>query len=545
MSNAPMHLEPPLPDPLYLEPRLEPPLASLLKETAFLHGLVAALGSPLHILLPEQIAANAERFRAVYRRHRLAGRIYFAHKANRSSALVRRLAATGERLGAGLDVASLGELRHGLGAGFAGERIVATGPKSPEFLWLAARSGVTVNADGVQEVEEAARLVRAYGLPRLRLLLRLSEFETPASGTRTLSRRSRFGTPVKDLDATLDAVERHREALEPIGVGYHLDTTGLDEKAKALEGCLRAMEELRIRGFSPRAVDVGGGFGTGYLAHAAQWERYTTALTDAVMGRRPPLTWGGHGYGLRVENGTLKGALALYPAHRQVAGAGYLDALLSRPAPGLGRPLGTLLLESMYELYAEPGRALADQCGLSLATVLEVRRTDTGEHLVRLAMNAGDVSLEDHGVLMDPVPLAREGSPEQCPEGSREHGREEGPVGVHLMGNLCLESDLISRRKAFLPRLPRPGDLLAFANTAGYCMDFGATRAQRQPLARRVAVWQEPGARGTGGWQWRLDQEYWPITRTHPDTDTNTGADTDTDTRTDTRTGTPTGGPYA
>ncbi|WP_240139350.1 Y4yA family PLP-dependent enzyme [Streptomyces sp. MUM 178J] len=538
MSNAPMHQEPPspeppFPEPLYLEPRLESALESLLKETSFLQGLVAALGSPLHILLPEQIASNAERFRGVFRRHQLTGRIFFAHKANRSSSLVRRLAATGERLGAGLDVASLGELRHGLGAGFAGERVVATGPKSPEFLWLAARSGVTVNADGVQEVEEAARLVRTYGLPRVRLLLRLSEFETPASGTRTLSRRSRFGTPVKALDTLLDAVERHRDALEPIGVGYHLDTTGLDEKATALEGCLRAMEELRIRGFTPRAVDVGGGFGTGYLAHAGQWDRYTSALTDAVMGGRPPLTWGGHGYGLRVENGTLKGSLALYPAYRSVAGPGYLDALLSRPAPGLGRPLGTLLLESMYELFAEPGRALADQCGLSLATVLEVRRAEAGEYLVRLAMNAGDVSLEDHGVLMDPVLLPQ--------EDGRGHGRGEGPVGVHLMGNLCLESDLITRRRVCLPRLPRQGDLLAFANTAGYCMDFGATHAQQQPLARRVAVWQEE--RGTGGWRWRLDEEYWPITRTGTDTDTGTG--TDTDTGSGSGTGTPTGGPYA
>ncbi|MFB9517251.1 Y4yA family PLP-dependent enzyme [Streptomyces purpureus] len=478
--------------PLYLEPRPARRSSSLLASAAFLHQLVDALGSPLNVLLPDQIAENAARFRSVLARHHLTGRIFFAHKTNRSSALVRRLAATGTDL----DAASLGELQHALAAGFTGGRIMATGPKDPEFLWLAARAGATVNADGPGELETAARLVRDYGLPRLRVVLRLAEFET--SGARRLSRRSRFGWSVKALDSLLDVLERHRDELEPLGVGYHLDTTSVDEKATALEGCLRALEELRLRGFEPRAVDVGGGFGISYLAHAGQWERYTTALTDAVMGRRPPITWGGHGYGLRSENGILKGALGLYPAHRPVAGEDYLDELLTRPAPSLGRSLGTLLLESLADLYAEPGRALADQCGLTLGKVLEVRRTDTGEHLVRLAMNAGDVGLEDHGVLMDPVIVPRD------PGRGQDDG--EGPVAAYLMGNLCLEADLITRRAVFLPRPPHPGDLLAFANTAAYCMDFGATHAQQQPVARKVAVSGEAGS-----WRWCLDDQYWPI----------------------------------
>ncbi|MFF3859973.1 Y4yA family PLP-dependent enzyme [Streptomyces sp. NPDC002209] len=484
--------------PLYLEPRLAPRLAALLGSAPFLHTLVDALGSPLNVLVPDQIAQNTEGFRSVYRRHRLGGHVFFAHKANRSRSLVRRLTTAD----AAVDVASLQELRSALGDGFPADRIMATGPKDPAFLWLAARSGVTVNADGPGELEALAGLVRRHDLPRPRVLLRLGEFET--SGPRMLSRRSRFGTSVKALGPLLDLLERHRDRLDPVGVAYHLDTTSPDEKAIALEGCLRAMDELRLRGFQPRAVDIGGGFGVSYLAHAAQWDRYTSALTASVMGRRPPLTWGGHGYGLHSEGGTLRGALSLYPAHRPVAGAAYLDALLSQPAPTLGRPLGTLLLESLYDLYTEPGRALADQCGLSLARVLEVRHRDTGPAFVRLAMNANDVSLEDHGILMDPVLVPRDGGPA---------GPQE-PVGVHLMGNLCLEADLVTRRTVFLPRLPRPGDLLGFANTAGYCMDFSATRAQQQPVARKVAVRREGAA-----WRWCLDEEYWPIEEYRPITD--------------------------
>ncbi|WP_225095489.1 alanine racemase [Streptomyces sp. CoH27] len=482
--------------PLYLAPRLGERLRSLLESRELLHTLTDALGSPLNMVVPEQLAANLERFRAVYGRHHLSGQVFFAHKANRSSALLRRLAATD----AGVDVASLGELQHALGAGFTPDRIMATGPKNPEFLWLAARTSVTVGVDSREELEQLALLGRKFALPPLRVLLRLSGFE--AAGVRVLSRRSRFGTPLTEREGLLEAVERHGAAVELAGVAYHLDTTSVTEKATALEGCLRVLEECRSRGLRPSIVDIGGGFGVDYLADGGQWERYTTELTGAVLGTRPPLTWDGHGYGLRNEGGTLRGSLGLYPAHRPVAGPHYLDELLAHPAASFGgRPLAALLLEHLYDLYAEPGRALLDQCGLTLATVLEVREPENGgELLVRLAAKADDIALEEHGVLMDPVVVPR------CPAPA-----DTGPVAVHLFGTRCLETDLITRRTVFLPRRPGPGDLLAFTNTAGYCMDFHATHAQRQPVARKVAAWEEGGA-----WRWCLDDRYWPTTSMDP-----------------------------
>ncbi|MEU9710926.1 Y4yA family PLP-dependent enzyme [Streptomyces sp. NPDC047967] len=488
--------------PLYLRPRVEAPLALLLSDRVFLHSLVDALGSPLNVLLPEALSVNVARFRAVYSRHHLVGRVYFAHKTNRSSALLRRLAAE-DPAAVGVDVASVEELRHALSCGFTGDRIMATGPKDAAFLWLAARVGATVNLDSPGELERLSGLVRAHGLSRIAVLVRLSGFEhrsgREAAGTRLLSRRSRFGTPVRDTEALLSVLERNAETVEFVGAAYHLDTTGVEEKARALEQCVLFLDECRARGLAPRSLDIGGGFGVGYVAEAGEWERWTSALTEAVLGLRPPLTWRGHGYGLRNEGGTVRGAAALYPAHRPTAGPGYLDELLSLPAPAWGRPPATLLLEHLHDLHIEPGRSLVDQCGLSLARVLDVRAADadSGQYLVHLAMNAGDMSLEEHGVLVDPVLLPRT-------ETTAGDGK---PVGVYLTGNLCLEADLITRRLVFLPQLPRAGDLLAFVNTAGYAMDFHAHHAQRQPVARTVAVERRGEA-----WNWSLDQDYWPIT---------------------------------
>ncbi|WFE98716.1 Y4yA family PLP-dependent enzyme [Micromonospora sp. WMMD964] len=446
------------------------------------------MGSPLGVILPHRLRDNIAAFRAVFDEHRLSGEMYYAHKANRSSALVRELAATD----AGIDVASLAELQHALGAGFVPHRIMATGPKNEEFLWLCARTGVTVGADSVGEMATLARLVTDWSLPRVRVMARLSGFAS--SGVRLGSRRSRFGVPAAETSEILDVVEKHPDALDLVGVAFHLDTIGLPEKAAALEGCLGALDECRRRGLRPWSVDIGGGFGVDYLADGVQWERYTSALTEAVLGRRAPLTWNGHGYGLRAEGGHVRGSLSLYPAHRPVSGPAYLDRLLRTLAPELRRPLGTLLLDNMYDLHIEPGRALLDQCGLVLARVLEVRDEADGDTIVRLDCNARDVSLEEHGVLMDPVVVHR-----TTPAGP-------GPVGVYLFGNLCLEADLITRRKVFLPSRPRTGDLLAFVNTAGYLMDFSATQALHQPIGRKVALYRDGGA-----WRWCLDEQYWPV----------------------------------
>jgi diaminopimelate decarboxylase len=482
-------------EPLYLRPRLSPQTASLLQEPGLLHSLVDALESPLNIVLPEQIAVNTANFQAVFTKHRLKGRVLFAHKATASSALLRRLANTG----AGVDVASLGELRHALGCGFAPERIVATGPKSPQFLWLAARVGATVAVDSPGELDVLADLIRAHALPRCRILLRLSGFSGPA--VRVLARRSRFGIPMADLDSVLAQAARHSDVLDLTGVSYHLDTTSLTEKATALEGCLQALGACREHGMAPDVIDIGGGFGISYLAHREDWDTYTSELSAAVLGTRPSLTWSSHAYGLRNDKGTLRGSLAVYPSWRPAAGEHYLDELLSAPSSAAlgGRPLASLALEHLYDVHAEPGRALLDQCGLTLATVLEVRPSpDSSADLwVRLAAKADDIALEEHGVLLDPLLVPR-------PGGRGEIGG--GPVGVYLFGHLCLETDLITRRTVHLPRAPRAGDVMAFVNTAAYCMDFHSSRSQRHPAARKVAAWVSDGS-----WKWCLDEAYWPL----------------------------------
>ncbi len=332
-------------EPLYLAPRLESRAAALLDSPSFLHSLTAALGSPLNVVLPDQIADNVRRFQDVYARHRLAGRIAFAHKANRSSALVRRLAAlapagggtAGRRPSASTWRPSASSSTPWAAASppTGSPRPARRTPPScgwppapaPPSAWTppanSPRSPHSSSATGCPCVRDAAAL---------RLLLARHPHPHPAQP---------LGIPADEADALLDLAEKHRDSVELTGISFHLDTMALTEKAVALEGVRAGPGRVPPPRAAPRAVDIGGGFGVDYLADGAQWEAYTTELTRALLGKREPITWEGHGYGLRGENGTLRGALGVYPGHRPVAGPRYLDELLGQAAPALGRPLAT------------------------------------------------------------------------------------------------------------------------------------------------------------------------------------------------------------
>ena len=91
-------------------------------------------------------------------------------------------------------------------------------------------------------------------------------------------------------------------------------------------------------------------------------------------------------------------------------------------------------------------------------------------------MKRQDVCFLDQEIFVDPIIL-------------RQSDRPAGPsVPVYFAGNLCLESDLVCRHRVLLPGLPEPGDLAVFVNTAGYFMDFSASEAIMQPIAKKAAI---------------------------------------------------------
>lgn len=468
---------------LKLTPLIHEEVKRFLNREDEILDLVNALGSPLNVLFPCILSENIKMFTDVFDQYSVSGRVFFAHKCNRSDSITRQLSVEN----ASIDVSSVKELQHALGSGFTPDRIECTGPKSIELLGLCLQLGVFINVDSLWELEQLDKLTKSRWSDRpAKLLLRLAGFSSKHS--RFLNKASRFGIAYRDLDLALGLLEKN-DHLELRGFSFHLDTISVLERTIAVENCIEAIERSVSRGFCPNILNLGGGYKVNYLESENEWNSYTSAIKEGVLGTAEPLAWHGNSFGLSAEKGTLRGNFNSYNYYDSTSGGAFLEELLNQRLLNIGETtVGAFLRDNMIELWIEPGRSLVNQCGITLAKVNCVRSSSNGDSLINVCMKRQDISFLDQEIFVDPLLIKSDSS-------------ERKPTQAYLAGNLCLESDLVYRHKTFFDHSPKSDDILVFPNSAGYFMDFSATESIMQSIARRIAVAQN---------KWFMDDCYWP-----------------------------------
>ncbi|NJC72465.1 decarboxylase [Planosporangium thailandense] len=455
-----------------LAPRIHPLVASFLRRRDLLDEVVARFGSPVHVVFPEVFAENVAAFRALLDGYGFRYRICYAHKVNQSRALVRAAL----RAGLGVDVASPGELANALASGFTTDHIEVTGPKGDAFLRDLVTHELTVNVDNLWELDRVACLAaRQSGGHRAAVLLRMCGFGSSDRATPA----SRFGIPLAQATRALELVRQRHDVLDFRGLSFHLDTNDVRDKVAAVDACLALVERAYALGLTPRVLDVGGGFRQVFLADAGAFDDYLHALRRGLAGDGEPLTWAGHTFGYSYDGGAVRGIPVFHKYGNSTPGPEFLRELLDSPLDGHdGRTVAQVLADNLLELWVEPGKALVDQAGLTLAGVEFVKEAADGSVLVNLDIARDTITPADQEVMVDPAIVYR---------GARQDYRHE-PCGVYFAGNLCLERDMVSNHKIWLERLPLPGDLVVFVNTAGYQMDLSASQALMRPRPPKLAA---------------------------------------------------------
>lgn len=443
----------PLTLPAHPDPRLDAILAGDLP-----HELAHAFGRPFHLLLPDRYDANVAAFRAALDEADVNGRLYYAKKANKAAAWIERCALNGT----GVDVASTGELREALGHGVRGTNIVVTGPaKTEDLLRLAVLQGCLIAVDAPDELD---RLIAVAAATRpARLLLRRLPPAQP---------HSRFGMNDGELHTALGRCREACHAVRMEGFSFHLSGYAVPPRAdlagELVELCLKA----RAMGLQADRISIGGGFAVDYVA-ADDWERFTHQQCPADYHAAKSFS--------RED---------FYPYHSPVAGADALRAILAARPGGTGPALADRLRDAGVLLVMEPGRALLDGAG---CTVFRVQGVKARGGYAILTVDGTSLSLSEQWFnseyLPDPTLLPVEGRP------------ADGPVRACVGGATCLESDMLTWRKAVFPSRPRPGDLLVYPNTAGYQMDSNESPFHDLPLPPKVVV-DDTGGRT----RWRLDR---------------------------------------
>ncbi len=471
-------------------PLMHSAIGRFLANKQLVFALLDGLGSPLNVVFPRHILDTIARFEDVYRNRQLQGKVFYTSKPNKSISLKKQAALTK----VGLDVSSEGELITALRSGFDAERIEATGPKNIDYLALSAQQGIIVVVDNFTEFQQLVALNNLTGKRKTRILVRLNGFDSgPIKFTAT---DGILGFSVKDAPAVIDYLVEHKEDFDFLGFAFNFYAGDYSRRPSAIEACLQLTFECLRRGLTPKALNIGGGYVVQYAADQNEWNAYIEELKASVLGSRPSLTWNDSGLGFRREDGLLKGAPNFLEHYHKKAGHEDLAAILDNPLPAFdGYSTSRILSDNMIELYVEPGRALVDQCAITLSHVNMAKDSMMGHQLVVLDMNRSNLNSNQLQLMTDPVVVHRE-APTQLADD-----------GVMYVGNLCLSHDMIQYHKTFPDFVPQTGDAVAFINTAAYQMDFSETDVLRQRIAQKVALVES----APGQFRWFLDDLYNPL----------------------------------
>ncbi|MBI1271680.1 pyridoxal-dependent decarboxylase [bacterium] len=466
-------------------------IARFLSEKELVFGLLDGFGSPLNVIFPENISETIERFKTVYKQRQLQGRIFYTSKPNKSLALKKQASC----YDVGLDVSSHGELVKALSAGFHPSRIEATGPKNLDYLVLGAQQDILINVDNMTELQKLVELKSMLPSDRkIRILVRLDGFD--GGPVKFTPQDSAFAIPCKEAPAVIEFLERHQESLDFYGFSFHFNAGDYIRRPGAIETCLELSFECMNRGLKPRALDIGGGYRIRYADDQDEWNSFVEELKSSVLGDRDSLSWNESGLGFRKEDGVLKGAPNFMEHYHANDGHEDFASVIDTPLHKFdGYSAARILSESLMELYIEPGRALLDQCGITLSRVNFTKSSILGEQLVSLDMNRTNLNSTQLKLMTDPEIVFRSDERQACEK------------GVMYVGNLCLTHDMIQYHKTFPDLLPQPGDAVAFINTAAYQMDFAETNVLEQRVAEKIAVVEDLNGR----LRWFQDINYNPI----------------------------------
>ncbi|MFJ4620786.1 Y4yA family PLP-dependent enzyme [Streptomyces sp. NPDC088812] len=444
-------------------PALPDPATSAVLASGILPELAYAFDGPFHFLLPDAFDANLRALHEALAAAGVDGYVYFAKKSNKAAVFAERAAA----LGAGADVASVGELREALGHGVRGEHLVVTGPaKDPHLLRLAVRHGALIAVDALDELDTVTTIALNGQARPARVLLRVLPSAQP---------HSRFGMTEDELATALDRCVTAGDALRMEGFSFHLSGYALQPRADLAVRLAGLCHAARVKGLEARRISIGGGLPISYT-DADTWH---TFLAD----QRPS-----H---YHAEKSFRSGDF--YPYHSPISGADALAALLATCPQDRDTSLAGVLRDTGLELLLEPGRALLDRAGATVFTVQGVKDRD-GYRL--LTVDGTSLSLSEQWFNSEYLP-----DPQLIPQ------RPDAPAGVFpasVGAATCLESDMLTWRKVAFPHLPRIGDLLVYPNTAGYQMDSNESPFHDLPLPPKIVIDRTDRVRP----RWRLDRHF-------------------------------------
>ena len=380
----------------------------LYAEDVALADIAAQYGTPCYVYSRATLERHWHAFDDAFRDH--PHLVCFAVKANSNLGVLNALA----RLGSGFDIVSGGELERVLAAGGDAGKVVFSGVgKQAAEMRRALEVGIRCfNVESAAELErlnDVARSLDRVAPVAVRVNPDVDAKTHPYISTGL--RENKFGVAIED------AMELYRRAedlqhIQVSGVDCHIGSqlTQLEPFLDALERVLALVERLAGSGIAIDHLDLGGGLGVRYEDET------------------PPEP------------------------------SDYARALLGR------------LRDLPYEIFIEPGRAIAANAGVLLTRVEYLKHNEDKDFAVIDAAMNDLIRPSLYQAWQAIVPL------EEQPQGT---------AGVYdLVGPICETGDFLGKQRALTLS---PGSLLAVRSSGAYGFTM-ASNYNTRPRAPEILV---------------------------------------------------------
>jgi len=193
--------------------------------------------------------------------------IFYAMKANPHAAFLQTAFESGVE---GIEIASLGEAKKAVKAGYSPDRLIYTGPgKSPEELRWCVEQGIrTVHIESLTEAYRLHQICCEYGKSQDVLLRINADFDIHEAQTTFSGGSKKFGVDEEKLDDVLPQI-LELEYLQFRGLHVYAASgvLNVDDLLKNCELVFSLTQKIETNYANVRCdiIDFGGGFGVDYL----------------------------------------------------------------------------------------------------------------------------------------------------------------------------------------------------------------------------------------------------------------------------------------
>lgn len=261
-----------------------PVAKELFADDVSIHALAKRYGTPLYIYSRSTIEERYHQFERAFQDSEHT--VCYSVKANSNLSLLKIL----EKLGAGFDVVSGGELQRVLTANRkTTAKVVFSGVgKQSDEIDLALHSGILLfNVESASELQLLS--ARATHLrKRARFAVRINP--DVEAGTHphisTGLHEHKFGVPTAEAGELYELGSRNK-FLSAAGVSVHIGSqiTDLGPFRESMERAAEFAAALRARQYAIRYIDAGGGLGISYTREEGRdFPQHVSAYAEAVCG---------------------------------------------------------------------------------------------------------------------------------------------------------------------------------------------------------------------------------------------------------------------